>query len=526
MSETKLQNRYAGKRLKDPAGRPTSKVDAPLTRGAAKTELLRSAPAPVALGARSRHFARRFSGGLTPTLATEIKAAGGGRDWFEKQLYPARIKDARGTKIDRWFPSLQQSPKQIFDGGVAWEVMADLSKWTMCRRIHSKHQLLEQMVDFWSNLLHVPLMDDSAYFYRLSYDTMIRTYALSSFTQLLQHSTTHPAMGLFLDNAVSTKDNPNENLGRELLELHTVGVDAGYSEKDVKASAKMLTGYRVDLYWPSFRAYYDPDVHYAGHLKIMGFDTAKAGNHNAHDGRRATKAYLKYLAHHPATARRLARRLCVKFVSDTPSAGLVNTVARAYLKHDTAIRPTLRAMVDHPEFATSAGEKVRTPAEDYVATVRSLGIQLSRPTDDWSFANAMYWQYRELGQAPYEWPAPNGFPYDNRSWSSAGRILSSIDTHRSVTAGWWPSADRHQAAWRSDAAWLPRLPATVDEVIIHIGRLVLGQPPSLQIRKGIAQVLGFTRGHHLTAEEASNNSWYLVDTIVTSLLDSPTHLHR
>ena len=216
----------------------------------------------------------------------------------------------------------------------------------------------------------------------------------------------------------------------------------------------------------------------------------------------------------------------MKFVSDTPSAGLVNTVARAYLKNNTAIRPTLRAMVDHPEFARSAGEKVRTPSEDYVAMVRSLGIQMGRPRDGWSFANAMYWQYRELGQAPYEWPAPNGFPQDNRSWSSAGRILSSIDTHRSVTAGWWPSADHHQAAWRSDAAWLPPLPATVDKVIIHIGQLVLGQTPSLAVRKGIAQVLGFTRGHHLTAAEASSNSWYLVDTIVTSLLDSPTHLHR
>jgi uncharacterized protein (DUF1800 family) len=388
--------------------------------------------------------------------------------------------------------------------------------------MYSRHQLLEQMVDFWSNLLHVPLMDDTAWFYRLSYDKMIRKYALTSFEQLLQHSTTHPAMGLFLDNAVSTKDNPNENLGRELLELHTVGVGAGYSEKDVKSSAKMLTGYRVDLYNPDVHSYYNPEDHYTGRLKIMGFVSA---NKKA-DGRAATQAYLKYLAHHPATARRLARRLCVKFVSDNPSASLVNRVARAYLKHNTSIRPTLRAMVDHPEFAKSAGRKVRTPSEDYVATVRALGISIKRPTDGDSFANTMYWQYRELGQAPYEWPAPNGFPQDNRSWSSAGRILSTIETHRSVTAGWWPSADNHQAAWRSDAAWLPALPATVDKVIVHVGQLALGQTPSLGVRQGVAKVLGFTRGHRLTAAEAKDADWYLVDTIVSSLLDSPTHLHR
>ena len=171
----------------------------------------------------------------------------------------------------------------------------------------------------------------------------------------------------------------------------------------------------------------------------------------------------------------------MKFVSDQPSAGLVTAVANAYLNNDTAIRPTLLAMVDHPEFAASAGDKVRTPTEDYVATMRALGIQLTKPVSDDSFVNAMYWQYRDVGQAPYEWPAPNGFPEDNQSWTSAGRILTSFAIHRDLAAGWWPT---EQATFRPSAAWLPPLPATLDEVIDHVGRQMLGQPPGPLVRQG------------------------------------------
>ena len=207
----------------------------------------------------------------------------------------------------------------------AWEVMYDLSRWTVARRVYSTRQVKELMVDFWSNLLHVPLMHDDSMFWRKDYDTTIRTYALDTFENLLLHTTTHPAMGLFLNNAISTKDAPNENLGRELLELHTVGLE--YDEDDVKSSSRILTGYRVDVWWPSFRSFYDPKVHWTGRINVLGFSHANTST----DGRAATTAYLKYLARHPATAQRLAERLCVRFVNDHPSTGLVDTVRKAYL---------------------------------------------------------------------------------------------------------------------------------------------------------------------------------------------------
>lgn len=472
------------------------------------------------LSATNLHYARRWSGGYSRALAVQLRAAGGGRRWFAKQLQPARIPDPMGARIDGWFPSLRRTPVDLFqrsrsDVQGVWEVMADLSRWTVARRIHSSRHVQEVMVDFWSNLLHVPLEADDAQFWRVDYDRMIRSYALTSFEQLLQHATVHPAMGLNLNNAESSKKAPNENLGRELLELHTVGVGQ-YTEADVKASAKLLTGYRVDVWWPSFRSFYDTDRHWTGPVKVMGFSHPNSSA----DGRAAVSAYLRYLAHHPATARRIARRLCVKFVSDTPSASIVETVARAYTASGTAIRPTLLALVDHPDFLRSRGKKVRTPVEDYVATVRALNLTLRAPRSDKSFVNAMHWQYRSAGQAPFDWPNPDGFPETNAAWSSTGRLLATFGIHRTLAAGWWPTNDVSRP---SDKTWLPHLPGTLQDVINHVGVRMLGQKPGHDLSKGIATLLDIPLKRKLRRKDFH---YWTLRSITASLLDSPVHLHR
>ncbi|WP_322937162.1 DUF1800 domain-containing protein [Nocardioides bizhenqiangii] len=477
---------------------------------------------PSVLPAADRHLVKRFSWGLTPALAAQVRAAGGGRAWFAKQLQPANVADAPGAAVNTWFPSMRLGPRQIFQNQEdevqgSWEVAADLSRWTVGRRIASNRQLHEVMVDFWSNLLNVSLFHDDAVFWRMDYDRVIRKHALTTFEALLRATITHPAMGLYLDNAYSSKESPNENLGRELLELHTVGVDAGYTEDDVKASARMLTGYRVDLWWPSFRAFYDTSWHDTQPVQVMGFTHA---NRSA-DGRAATLAYLSYLAKHPATAQRLAHRLCVKFVSDQPTRAIVNAVARAYRASGTAIKPTLRALVDHPDFAAGAGKKVRTPTEDYVAAVRALGIRPQAPTTDESFANAMLWQYGEAGQPPYEWPAPNGYPEVDGAWASAGRVLTSFTIHRDLAARWWPT---EQARFPSYASMLPPMPATLAQVIDHQALRMFGHKPSDAVRTGIAQLLGMPLTTRLTKDDAL--AYWTLRGILSSLLDSPMHLHR
>ncbi|WP_395694881.1 DUF1800 domain-containing protein [Nocardioides sp.] len=529
-------------------------------------------PAPVALGTADLHLARRFSFGVTPALASAVKdarferigttASGqprykyrGGPAWIRQQLTPASVADPVGDAIDSsWFPHLRLSPRALWDldqrqdDGAVYigDVMTELSRWTVSRRVHSTRQLHEVMVDFWSNLLHVPLYANESQFWRVSYDQMIRKYAFTTFEQLLQHSITHPAMGLNLGNAYSSADDLNENLGREVLELHTVGVDAGYTQDDVVTSALIITGYRVDV-WNDFDHAYDRHSHARGKVRLVADPidhpdlvfTRTLSNRTDAAAQADTRAYLSYLAHHPTTARRIARRLCVKFVRDDPSDALVSAVATAWTRSGTAIKPTLLAMVQHPDFAVARGLKVRTPLEDYVAMVRGLGITLRKPGSpyDWDdsdgvahaydFVNAMHDQYSELGQAPYDWPEPNGFPEVGAAWASAGRVLTAFDKHGEVATASWPSQG---ATWLKDSTLLPPLPATLQTVIDTIALRVVGQKAGPRVSAAVAGLVG----KPLTATIRKDTTYYgdygrgttLATAVAIALLDSPLHLHR
>ena len=277
-----------------------------------------------------------------------------------------------------WYSPATLFKRSYHDVYPAWELMNDLGRWTMMRRILSNRQLHEMMVDFWSNSLQVAIGDDRAWPFRIAYDAMIRKHALGRFDDMLVDAITHPAMGLWLDNATSSRYAPNENLGREVLELYSVGVDAGYTQKDVESSAKLLTGYRVDIYAETKPGVYDgvnvlyyKDWHWKGKLKIFGFKTPNKDR----DGRKETAKYLRYLAHHPATADRMCRRLAVRFCPRRAVQG-------PHPHDDQSLDPQRhrhqghpQAMVGHPEFASSAGEKVRKPLEDLLATVRALEIK-------------------------------------------------------------------------------------------------------------------------------------------------------
>ena len=139
--------------------------------------------------------------------------------------------------------------------------MSDYQNSLLLRRMNSQRQVLETMAEFWENHFNVPVSADGVYTWRMRYGNAIRARALGSFESLLQAVSVHPAMGMYLGNAVSDKEHPNENQGRELLELHTVGLGAGYSEAMVVDSARILTGWRVDM-WDTWAAFYDAGSHY------------------------------------------------------------------------------------------------------------------------------------------------------------------------------------------------------------------------------------------------------------------------
>jgi uncharacterized protein (DUF1800 family) len=323
----------------------------------------------------------------------------------------------------------------------------------------------------------------------------------------------------YLNNADSTKYAPNENYGRELLELHTVGVDAGYTEAMMLDSARVMTGFTVD--WDTGLYRYQPDDHWTGKVRILGF----TDDNTDADGRAVAVRYLRYLARHPRTAQMLARKLAVHFVADHPPATLVRRLAHVYLANGTAIKPVLRALFLSDEFR-AAPAKVRRPLEDLIATVRVLGVGLHHGPDREAARSGLesfYWMVREAGHAPSAWLLPDGYPDVASAWQSAAGALSRWNFHQSLTAGWWP--DRNHVRVANCRAFLPRtLPATYGGLVDRLShRLVFRRLPAAHR----SAVLAFC-GAHASTPLPGSSEWvgWRLPYLCALILDSPAHLAR
>jgi len=338
---------------------------------------------------------------------------------------------------------------------------------------------------------------------------VIRAYALGRFADMLKASAQHPAMLTYLDNRFSTKAAPNENYGRELLELHTVGL--GYSESDVKNAARLLTGLTVD--WTTGKYRYDAGQHATGAVKVLSFSHANA---TAAGGQAAALALLDHLAAHPSTAKRIATKLCVRFVSDDPPAALVTRLAKVYLDNRTAIAPVLRALFASAEFAASAGAKTRTPYEDVVATVRTLGYAPEKSGTQ--ALKALYWISGEAGQAPMAWSPPNGYPDVATAWASPSGQVIRWNAHLNITAGWWPSTLQRPSSLLSAYAG-SSLPATYGALIDAVATRLVGRTLAPEHSTALASFYGKTRTSPLKANDAAAG-WAFV-YLPALLLNSP-----
>jgi hypothetical protein len=497
----------------------TAAVAEPLGAAAAATGPAGRSSSPL-LGTQARHLVGRFSYGVTPGLAAQVRSHGGARSWFAWQLAPGHVADSAGTALATWFPHLAWSPSKLWQetitgGTPGWEVMADYRNWLLLRRMRSNRQVLEVMTEFWENHFNVPVGGDGVYTWRKRYGDVIRAHALDSFEALLQAVTVHPAMGIYLGNAVSDKDHPNENQGRELLELHTVGV-GHYTENDVKSSARILTGYQVDM-WDTWAAGYNELAHWTGPVKVGSFTDPNG----AKDGRPVTKRYLHYLAHHPDTAHRIAAKLATVFVRDDPPRSLVNHLASVYLAHGTQIKPVLSALVGSTAFARSVDAKVRDPEADVVATYRALGVQVRKPDAQDRAAHQIIWQCGSLGAEPVSWPRPDGQPIDNASWSSPSRLLGSMQLHYVMSGGWWPSQG---IRYRDPTDWLPKASVRFDTLVDHLSREVLHRPATPTLQKACAQSVAAKASDQITADHPVIR--WLFPRLMTTLLDSPAHYRR
>jgi uncharacterized protein (DUF1800 family) len=283
-------------------------------------------PAEAAVNAEHLHLLRRATFGPTADSLAEIGTLGTAA-WLDRQLNPASIDDSSfEATAARWAPVLAMSPAQLRASYPAFNAvgMTSMLENTMARAIWSKRQLFEVLVGFWSNHLHIPGYYYDSWDARHSYDqNVIRRHALGRFADMLQDAIRHPAMLRYLDQQGSKATKINENLGRELLELHTLGV-GHFSEADVLTSARVLTGLSIaDDGEPEYRTSY----HYVGPLTMQDWSHPNA----AGDGRDTLTSFLNYLARHPRTATRIAHKLAVRFLTDTPSDRDVSRIAKVYL---------------------------------------------------------------------------------------------------------------------------------------------------------------------------------------------------
>ncbi len=456
------------------------------------------------------HLMRRATYGPTPALAAEIGRMGW-KPWLEQQFRPGTIKDAQFDGLqDRW-PILRLNTWQMREKHrFAWDAMYALREQHLARACWSRRQLLEVMVDVWSNQLNVTLPSSEVWDNRHLYDRdVIRKNALGTFEDMLLASAQHPAMLRYLDGSSSTKLKPNENYGRELLELHTVGLGSHYTETDVRDSARILTGLSVDNDSGAF--HYKVQDHYVGRVKVLGFVHHNA---TAEGGLAVAQAYLRYLARHPLTAQRIAQRLCVRFVADTPPPALVRALAKTYLTGGTAIVPVLRQLFTSPAFWASRGQKVKTPLEDLIATVRLLALNPDRKGT--KGIQALGWMTEQLGQPPMGWHPPDGYPDISPAWASTTATLARWNIHMNLANNSWPKELVHPPA----ARWLPSpLPTTHGALVEGINAKLLLPPLPPAHRNAICKFLEKRPADPLQPGDAALG-WRL-GYIVALLLDTP-----
>ena len=472
------------------------------------------APLPRLDAAGVRHLVRRTTWGATPELLAEV-----GRDpqaWLDAQLEPGAIDDgACEAHLQRfrtlgWSMNRVRTTTPFFN----WDTMVELSHATLVRYAWSRRQLLEVVCDFWSNHLNITCPSEKVWDNRHDFDTaVIRRHALGSFAEMLAASAKHPAMLRYLDNASSYHAAPNENYARELLELHTVGPDAGYGEEGVRAVARVLTGATSD--WTSGEYVFHAPSHDTGAARVLGWSTPA---HSAAEGEAAQEDLIRYLALHPATARNIARKLCVRFVSDDPPASLVDALAETYTATGSEITPLLRQLLASEEFWASQGRKTRRPLEGLVAAVRSLG---STPgPDGLGGIDGLYAMTRELGQAPLGWEPPNGHPDVAAAWSSAGTAMRRWNATIALTTGARPKGLRHP----SPADLLPTpLPGTCGALVDAVVERHLGRRPTAAERATLVSLAGRPADARVDGVGWAAS---VVPALVHTVLNSPAHMER
>ena len=369
-------------------------------------------------------------------------------------------------------------------------IAQELSQAKMVRAILSERQLQEVMTDFWFNHFNVYIAKDSDQWYTSTYERdVIRKFALGKFSDLLLATAQSPAMLVYLDNWLSIgpgslangvnpknpKSKPgnrglNENYGREIMELHTVGVNGGYSQADVTNLSAILTGWTVDRPYQAGGFQFDPRRHEPGSKTWLGYrigtgapfviqgstaeqaaaaaktaqpmednsmmsgdadqKTIATANTPGNEGMKEGLEALNLLAHSPQTAHFICWKIAQRFVADDPPASVVDRMAQAFVASDGDIKQVIRTLVASPEFNSRKyfRNKVKTPMEFLASAYRTT---LTDPTNPGALVNAM----RTMGMPLYMALPPTGYYITADKWMNSSALIDRLNFAYQLTSG-------------------------------------------------------------------------------------------
>lgn len=302
----------------------------------------------------------------------------------------------------------------------------------------SERPLIERLVQFWSNHFTVSTQRGEVAPLAVAFENeAIRPHVLGRFEDMAKAAILHPAMLVYLDNAQSIGPNSkagqkrkrglNENLGREALELHTLGVHGGYDQDDVRALALILTGWTIDRQDGDGTAFFNPNTHEPGPKTLLGRTFQEEGDAEA-------PAAITMMANHKGTAKHLAVKLARHFIADDPPASAINTLERKFRDTGGDLGAVTATLVRLDAAWADPLAKLRSPNDFLTATLRATQL----PADDKQLANAL----NLLGQMPFAAPSPAGWPDRAADWAGPDAVVRRVD---------WSLALGQRAGGRLDA---------------------------------------------------------------------------
>ncbi len=352
------------------------------------------------------HLLSRAAYGPWPGDIDRVRRVGADA-WIEEQLFPERLDDTLCDLRARRFETLQHDP------GTCYEykkpvLREEITRHTVLRAVYSRRQLFEVMVGFWSDHLNINIEKGDCIYLKPADDRLvIRAHALGNFKEMIRASATSPAMLVYLDGKENKKAGPhsipNENYARELLELHTLGVHGGYTQRDVSEVARCLTGWRLRTGWAKGTVYFDQTLHDDGEKNVLGQVIPAGGGTSDLD------RVVDIVFRHPATARHIATKLVRRFVSEDPPASLVDRVALVFTETQGEIKPLVRTILTSDEFKAARGVKFKQPFRYLVSCLRVVGAD--------THAHQSLIEYlMRMGQGPFQFPTPDGYPDKTAPW--------------------------------------------------------------------------------------------------------------